>query len=97
MKINKKKKRKLIKKIILIVGGSGFLGYHLSKFFLKKKWHVISLSLNPPSKFRKLSNVKYLNGDVSKLNQIKFLTKLKVDYVINCGGYVDHSNKKKNI
>ena len=95
MKINKKKKRKLIKKTILIVGGSGFLGYHLSKFFLKKKWHVISLSLNPPSKFRKLVKVKYFNGDVSKLNQIKFLSKIKVDYVINCGGYVDHSNKKK--
>ena len=95
MKKNKKKIRKLTKKTILVVGGSGFLGYHLCKFFLKKRWHVISLSLNSPAKLRKLRHIKYFNGDLSKFNQLKFLTKIKIDYVVNCGGYVDHINKQK--
>ena len=94
MKKNKKKK-KLINKTILVVGGSGFIGYHLIKFFLNKNWRVYSLSLNYPKQFRKLKKVIYFKGDIAKLNQIVFLHKLKVDYVINCGGYVDHSNKKR--
>ena len=83
------------KKAILVVGGSGFLGYHLKSFFLKKKLKVLSLSLNNPEKLRKLKKVKYFYSDVSKLNKIKFLNKINIDYVINCtGGYVDHVNKK---
>ena len=83
------------KKIILVVGGSGFLGYHLCKFFLKKKLKVWSLSWNKPEKLRKLKKVKYFYGDVSKLKKIKFLSTINIDYVINYGGYVDHVNKKK--
>jgi len=90
-----KKLKKNKKKTILVVGGSGFLGYHLCKFFLKKKYKVLSLSLNSPNKLRRLKNVKYFKGNISILKQIKFLSKINIDFVINCGGYVDHVNKKK--
>ena len=36
-------------KSILIIGGTGFLGFHLCSFF-KKKWRVFSLSQRPPAK-----------------------------------------------
>ena len=35
---------------ILIVGGTGFIGYHLSKKSLKKGWQVTSISSKPPRK-----------------------------------------------
>ena len=36
-------KEKKIKRVILITGSSGFIGFHLSKHFLLKKWMVIGL------------------------------------------------------
>ena len=32
-------------KKILIVGGTGFIGYHIANACLKKKWKVTSISL----------------------------------------------------
>ena len=84
-----------MRKKILIVGGTGFFGYHLSKYFLKLKYRVISLSLSRPKKIRKLSKIRYLYGDISKKKKIRFLKKINFNYVINCGGYVDHINKKR--
>ena len=45
--INSKKIKFLIpKKKILIVGGTGFIGYHLAKKSLKRGWDVTSISSN---------------------------------------------------
>ena len=82
-----------MKKNILIVGGTGFFGYHLSKFFLKFKLNVFSLSKSAPNDFRRLKNVRYLYGDISKEKSIEFLKDINFNYIINCGGYVDHVNK----
>ena len=51
---------------ILIVGGTGFIGYYLAEFCLKKNWAVTSFSKNNPKKIRKLKRVKYLKGDLYK-------------------------------
>ena len=51
MKVNKK---------ILIIGGTGFIGYHLAKKSLKKGWLVTSISSNQPKQKRYLSKVKYI-------------------------------------
>ena len=82
-----------MKKNILIIGGTGFFGYHLLKFFLKFKWNVFSLSKSAPNNLRKLKNIRYLYGDISKEKSIEFLKDFNFNYIINCGGYVDHINK----
>ena len=39
-------------KKILIVGGTGFIGYHIANACLKKKWKVTSISLNKTRKIK---------------------------------------------
>jgi len=84
-----------LKKKILIVGGTGFLGYHLAKKCIEKGWGVTSISTNKPKKIRFLSKVKYLILDISKKKLIKKLIKYDYDYVVNFGGYVNHNEKLK--
>ena len=82
-------------KKILIIGGTGFLGYHLAKKCLLKKWDVTSISTNIPQKKRFLSKVKYLILDITKKKLILKKIKSNYDYVVNFGGYVNHSEKLK--
>ena len=81
-------------KSILIVGGTGFIGYHLIKT-CKKKFKVISISTKKPKKDRFIKGVKYFCIDISKRSQLNKIKNLQIDYVVNLGGYVDHSNKIK--
>ena len=83
------------KKKILIVGGTGFIGYHLANKCLKKSWQVTSVSSNPPKKIRHLPNVKYIRCDITDKKLLKKKLHKNFDYVVNLGGYVDHSNEKK--
>ena len=83
------------KKKILIVGGTGFIGYHLAKKSLKKGWQVTSISLKAPRKIRYLPKVRYILCDISKKKFLKKSIQKNFNYVVNLGGYVDHSNKKK--
>ena len=66
------------KKKILIVGGTGFIGYHLAKASLKKGWKVTSVSINKPKKIRRLKNIKYIFCDITKKNFIKKKDKKKI-------------------
>ena len=85
------------KKNVLIVGGTGFIGFHLCNFFLKKNYKVFSISLNSPKKNRKLKKVKYYCCNIGILKEIIFLKKMNFDYVVNSGVYVDHYNEKKTL
>lgn len=80
-------------KKILVVGGTGFIGYHLIKFLKNKNFVITSVSTTKPKKIRKLDGIKYLYFDISNYKKFKLLEE-KFDYVVNLGGYVDHSNKK---
>jgi len=82
-----------MKKKVLIVGGTGFIGYHLIKNF-KKKYEIISLSVNKNTQ-NKIKGIKYIFFDFTKKKNLKILDNYFFDYVINLGGYVDHFNKKK--
>ena len=81
---------------ILVIGGTGFIGYHILKKALKKNWSAYSFSTKSPKKLRKLSTVKYFLGDISKKKTLNKINNY-YDFIINAGGYVDHSNKKKVI
>ena len=54
------------KRNILIIGGTGFIGYHLAKKSLKKGWQVTSIYTKPPKKARYLPKVKYILCDITK-------------------------------
>ena len=56
---------------LLIVGGTGFIGYHLALKAKKKGWSVSSLSLNNPKKNRYIKGVNYIKCDVGNLNSLK--------------------------
>lgn len=83
---------------ILIVGGTGFLGFHLAKYYSKKKiFKIISLSRKKPKQARKIQDVNYIYCDITKKNKLfNILKKHKnIKYVINFGGEVEHKKLKK--
>ena len=79
---------------ILIPGGTGFIGYHLCKFFINKRWMVHSVSKSKPKKNRRVKGVKYIYCDVCNKDELKKKLDVYYDYIINLSGYVDHSKNK---
>ncbi len=79
-------------KKVLIIGGTGFIGYHLAKL-CSKKYETTSLSLSIPNESRKCKNVKYIVCDISKKSDLEKKIKDKFDIVVNLGGYINHTNK----
>ena len=89
-----------MKKSILIIGGSGFIGSKLIDFYLKKKFKVFSISKNKKSQ-KKIKNLKNFYFDISNKKKCEvFFQKNFFHYVINLAGYVDHRSfyiKNNNI
>ena len=86
-----------MKEKILVVGGTGFIGYHVLKNISSKKYLLYSLSKNKPTKEKKIKNVKYLYCDITNNKNLKKKLSENFDHVINLSGYIDHSKKKENI
>ena len=84
-----------MKKKILIIGGTGFLGYHLAKKCISYGWLVHSVSTNKPKPIRYLKKVKYIILDITNKKKIKKKISYNYDHVINFGGYVNHKEKRK--
>lgn len=82
-------------KKVLVVGGTGFIGFHLVKKCLSLKMVVTSLSSKKPSKFQRINKVNYRICNLANLQKLKRITKNNYDFVINLGGNIDHSNKHK--
>lgn len=80
---------------ILIIGGTGFIGYHLAKNCLKRNFKVTSLSKRPPKKIRFLKKVKYIICDINDEKKLKKSITGKFNYIVNLGGYVNHQNKRE--
>ena len=85
-----------MKKKILIIGGSGFLGYHLAEFCLNnKRWKTTIVSKKKPQKIRYLPQAKYIKLDITNKLEIKKKITFDYDYVVNLAGYVNHHEKTK--
>lgn len=83
------------KKKILIVGGTGFIGYHLIKYCIKKNFKITSISSKLPNKTNSFSKVDYIICDIRNRKKLKKIIKSEFNYVVNLGGYVDHSKLQK--
>ena len=80
---------------ILVVGGTGFIGYHLVNYLKKKKFNIVVAAAHSPKKKRIVKGVKYIKFDITKKKNFKKFKNFNFKHVVNLGGYVDHTNKKK--
>lgn len=69
-------------KNILITGGTGFLGVHLARFFLKRKYKVILLDTAPQTAEDIKGKVSVINADIRDYKSIEPAFK-NIDYVVH--------------
>lgn len=85
-----------MKKKILIVGGTGFIGTHLLTKLKKEKFDITILFSKNKKKINK--SVKKIICDISNKKILsKKLKNKNFDYIINLAGYVDHKKKIKTL
>ena len=78
---------------IIVAGGSGFIGANLISELISNGNEVISISRNKNQIKRKVKKAKYIYHDLNKPLRKTFLEKFKeVEYIINCSGYINHSD-----
>ena len=83
-------------KRLLVVGGTGFIGSHVVRKAIKEGYDVTAISKNECDLSKKVKGVEYLKIDIA--NKKELLNELKnkhYEFVINLGGYVDHSDMSK--
>ena len=77
---------------LLVLGGTGFIGYHLILSAKKKGWKVTSVSLSQPKKYRYVDGVNYLKINITNLKEMKKKLIAPITYVVNLSGYVNHAS-----
>ena len=73
-------------KKLLVVGGTGFIGYHIIKEANKRNFKIYSISKNKPKNLRRIKGVNYILVNYANYNSLKKLSG-NYDFVINAGGY----------
>ena len=58
-------------KKILVIGGTGFIGFHVIKKAKKLNWKVTSISKKKPKIKRKHTNVNYKFADIENFQSLK--------------------------
>ena len=56
---------------ILIIGGTGFIGFNLLKKLKNLRFSITSISLSYPKKNNLISGVNYIKLDITNKNEIK--------------------------
>lgn len=76
---------------ILILGGSGFIGSHLTKKCRDIGLDCWSTSFRQNNLIKKFENVNYLNFDLNNFSSVKEkISNIDFNYVVNLSGYIDH-------
>jgi len=76
----------------LVVGGNGFIGRHIVNQALGLGWNVTTLGLSLPLKAKRDERVRHVAADVADIGALqRALTEPSFEYVVNCGGYIDHA------
>ena len=87
-----------MEKIVLITGGTGFLGVHLARYFLKRKYKVILLDIAPLTADDIRKKVEIAEIDIRDRNKINnYFKNNKIDYVIHAAAALPIHNNKKYI
>ncbi len=93
---------------VLITGSAGFIGFHLSKYFLDKKFSVIGidnlnnyystkLKISRNNILKKYKNYKFFKSDITDKNKIfKIFKNNKIDFVINLAAQAGVQYSLKN-
>jgi nucleoside-diphosphate-sugar epimerase len=78
---------------LLVVGGSGFFGRHIVNHAVGLGWDVTNLSLTLRQGVKEdLPGVRHVAADVANGVALKeALGDSSFKYVVNCGGYIDHT------
>ena len=76
---------------ILVIGGTGFIGINLVTKLLKFGAKVTCLSLKRKKNKLIHKNLKHVFCDCTKFNLLKQKINKPFEYVVNLGGYIDHS------
>ena len=85
-------RQKLSGRKILVVGGRGFIGSHAVKSLLTAGARVTTLSHSKTSNPFGRDNLEHLTGDIRDPDSLRrSLSNMEFDYVINAGGYIDHT------
>ena len=82
------------KKHLLIVGGTGFIGYHLARYTINKGWQVSSIS-RKRKKNKLIKKVKYIYTNITNNKNLKKKINHNFTHVVNLCGYNSNINTKQ--
>jgi len=78
---------------LLVIGGTGFIGRYVVAEAIRRDFDVTALSLNNPNPKLMIDEAHYVSGDVTRPKDLtNSLKKNDFHYVVNLGGYIDHSD-----
>lgn len=88
----------LMEKRVLITGGTGFLGVHLSRYFLKQKYKIILLDTAELTANDLKKKVQVENADIRNKKSVnEIFSRIKPDFVIHAAAALPIHNNKKYI
>ena len=71
---------------LLVLGGSGFIGSHVAQRAINNGYETYVVSKTLPSQKKIIKGVKYIQLDISNKNDLKILSKISFNYIVNLSG-----------